>query len=187
MFSLCEGAQSNEFGRATRELPRLFVKTHQRARCARRIQCGGVKRAKQTQFGSPWRSGPEAYCAKQSQFPAVPGGTGPQRRETIVQNEPNLPGTPIWVPKRILPRLGALSRLALAEQPLRRAAFPGRAKRTQFGPSKNEGQVHRSKEVRSDSPQYEHGKTNPISTTMPVGRSAFPGTRGFKRGCCGGR
>jgi hypothetical protein len=29
MFSVCEGARSNEFGRGTQELPKLLVKTHQ--------------------------------------------------------------------------------------------------------------------------------------------------------------
>ena len=29
VFSACEGARSNEFGRATRKLPKLLVKTHQ--------------------------------------------------------------------------------------------------------------------------------------------------------------
>jgi hypothetical protein len=31
VFSACEGARSNKFGRATQELPKLLVKTHQAA------------------------------------------------------------------------------------------------------------------------------------------------------------
>jgi hypothetical protein len=30
VFSVCEGARSNKFGRGTRELPKLLVKAHQR-------------------------------------------------------------------------------------------------------------------------------------------------------------
>ena len=33
VLSVCEGARSNQFGRGTRKLPKLFVKTHQDGLC----------------------------------------------------------------------------------------------------------------------------------------------------------
>jgi hypothetical protein len=51
VFSVCEGARSNNFGRATQELPKLLVKTHEVA---------AIHLATGDQIGDR-RSGPALY------------------------------------------------------------------------------------------------------------------------------
>jgi hypothetical protein len=48
---------------------------------------GRGKRAKQTQLGSPWRSGPETERAKQSQFERSRAGGRPAHEEMIMRNK----------------------------------------------------------------------------------------------------
>ncbi len=73
---------------------------------------------------------PDGPTRPKQQFPT------PERDDSIPHPEPpllliffpvapDIPGLPVGVPKRILPRLGAPSGLASLRQPLGRTAFPG--------------------------------------------------------------
>jgi hypothetical protein len=98
-----------------------------------------------------------------------------------MQNKANFPGTPIWAPKRILPRLGALSRLA---QRRRAAQESGVPRPCQTKPIGCQGSAGRETPVFHYSiiPPFQSEVDCAKRSQFPVGWGVASGTWG--EGCC---